>query len=90
MALFGPLPKPQKEIFHSVVENKEVYIEPFSGIDSKWMERFGIPFSLKMGKFFYLDHSLFNFNLVGFYKIPFGYPFGEYALKAQLSLPLPD
>lgn len=96
MAVFGPLPKPEKEIFHSIIENldkinvaKEIYIEPFRGIDSKWMERFGIPFAMKMGRFFYLEHSLVNFNLVGFYKIPFGYPLREYALKAQLSIPLP-
>lgn len=93
----GPLPRPEKEIFHSIVENldkinfaKKLYLQPYRGIDSQWMERFGIPFSMKMGGFFKLERFLLNLNLVGFYKIPFGNPLREYALKAQLTLPLPD
>ena len=92
----GPAPKEKAEIFHSIIDDldkinlsKEIYMQPYRGIESKWMEKFGIPFAMKMGRFFKMENLLANFNLVGFYKIPFGYPLGEYALKAQLSIPLP-
>jgi hypothetical protein len=92
----GPPLKERQEIFHSIIDDlekinlvKEIYMEPYRGIDAKWMEKFGMPFAMKMGRFFKLENLLVNLNLVGFYKIPFGYPLGEYALKAQLSIPLP-
>jgi len=92
----GPAPKKNAEIFHSPISDlehihlmKEFYMEPYKGIDAKWMERFGLPFAMKMGRFFKMENLLVNLNLVGFYKIPFGYPLREYALKANLSIPLP-
>lgn len=89
----GPFPRQEVQVIKNLNRinfPKEIYIKSYPDIDSKWMEKFGIPFSMELGKFFEIGHLPINLNFVGFYKVPLIFEGGEYVWRAQLIIPLPD